>query len=51
MHNYVIYIPELPSLPGSEDELEKVKRNLESDLKETIVISDSDDECGNQMKW
>ena len=46
----IIYITELPSLPGSEDELEKVKRNLESDLKETIVISDSDDECGNQMK-
>ena len=47
---YVIYITELPSLPGSEDELEKVKRNLAIDFNDTIVILDSDDECGKPMK-
>ena len=41
---------ELPSLPGSDDELEKVKCNLAIDLNEAIVILDSDDECGNPIK-
>ena len=52
IYNYVIYITELPSLPGSDDELEKVKRNLAIDLDEaTIVILDTDDECVNPIKW
>ena len=48
----ILVFTELLSLPGSDDEFEKVEHNLAIDLDEaTIVILDSDDECVNPIKW